>query len=188
MFAVFDRYGDIEPLGLGEQGIFYQGTRYLSELAVYLWNARPLLLSSTIKADNFLFTADLANVDVSQGDEVVIHRGTLHLLRSKFLWQGSCYEQFKLSNYGLGGLMFPFASRSEPISPISLKCAGCVENSVVKRLPDVVDADTVEIKYQGLDNILRQTRIHCDLKPHRITSSELEFDFSLAPKESSSSI
>ena len=55
MFAVFDRYGDIEPLGMGEQGIFYQGTRHLSELVVSLWGARPLLLSSTIQADNFVY-------------------------------------------------------------------------------------------------------------------------------------
>jgi hypothetical protein len=36
MFAVFDRYGDIEPLGMGEQGIFFEGTRFLSELGLSL--------------------------------------------------------------------------------------------------------------------------------------------------------
>ena len=39
-FAVFNRYGDIEPLGLGEHGIFFEGTRYLSELALLLWKWR----------------------------------------------------------------------------------------------------------------------------------------------------
>ena len=184
MFAVFDRYGDIEPLGLGEQGIFYQGTRYLSELAVYLWNARPLLLSSTIKADNFLFTADLANVDVSHGDEVAIHRGVLHLLRSKFLWQGSCYEQFKLSNFGLEKVDVPFRIAIGTDFADIFEVRGMRREQRGKRLPDVVDADTVEISYQGLDNITRRTRIHCDITPQRITSTELEFDFSLAPKES----
>jgi len=61
MFAVFDRYGDIEPLGMGEQGILFEGTRFLSELGLSLWQSRPLLLSSTVKSDNFVFTADLAN-------------------------------------------------------------------------------------------------------------------------------
>lgn len=28
-FGVFDRYGDIKPIGLGEEGIFHEGTRYL---------------------------------------------------------------------------------------------------------------------------------------------------------------
>jgi N-terminal domain of (some) glycogen debranching enzymes len=31
-FAIFNRYGDIQPIGLGQQGIFHQETRYLSRL------------------------------------------------------------------------------------------------------------------------------------------------------------
>ena len=54
-FAVFDRYGDIETAELKEQGIFCEGTRFLSHLELHLAQARPLLLSSTIKADNSLF-------------------------------------------------------------------------------------------------------------------------------------
>ena len=34
------------------------------ELSLKLWDARPLLLSSTVATNNFLFTADLANLDV----------------------------------------------------------------------------------------------------------------------------
>ena len=90
MFAVFDRYGDIEPLGMGEQGIFYQGTRHLSELVVSLWGARPLLLSSTIQADNFVFTADLANVDVSRGDEVIVPAYTFQATASAPMAAGDC--------------------------------------------------------------------------------------------------
>src|SRR5215469_13816617 len=109
MFAVFDRLGDIRRRGLGEQGIFFDGTRYLSELEVRLWNERPLLLSSTIEPSNFLFTADLANLDVSRGSTVVIHRGSLHLLRSKFLWRGTSYEEFKFVNYGMQALSIPMS-------------------------------------------------------------------------------
>ena len=96
MFAVFDRYGDIEPLGMGEQGIFFQGTRFLSDLVLSLWNARPLLLSSTVESDNLVFTADLANVDVSEDHSVIVERGTIHVLRSKFLWRNVCYEEFQI--------------------------------------------------------------------------------------------
>ena len=31
-FAVFDRSGDIQPVGLGEEGIYHEGTRFLSRL------------------------------------------------------------------------------------------------------------------------------------------------------------
>ena len=99
MFAVFDRLGDIRHQGMGEQGIFFNGTRYVSEMLVRLWNERPLLLSSTIEPNNFLFSADLANLDVSRGGNVVIHRGTLHVLRSRFLWRGVAYDEFRFANF-----------------------------------------------------------------------------------------
>ena len=48
-FAVLDRYGDIQPLGLGEQGLYHEGTRFLSRLEVELEGKRPMLLSSQVR-------------------------------------------------------------------------------------------------------------------------------------------
>jgi hypothetical protein len=60
LFFVFDRLGDVNGSPGGE-GLFCDGTRFLSELSFTLWNARPLLLSSTVATTNFLFTADIAD-------------------------------------------------------------------------------------------------------------------------------
>src|SRR5919108_4537826 len=109
MFAVFDRYGDVEPSGLGEEGIFYEGTRFLSELALFIGISRPLLLSSTVKEDNSLFTADLTNVDIDMPGGGKIPRGTLLVTRSKFLYQDACYEQVRISNFGLHPIQIPIA-------------------------------------------------------------------------------
>src|SRR5712692_10289036 len=59
MFAVFDRFGDIERFGSSELGLYYQDTRFLSRLALRLENQRPPLLSSTIREDNAVLTVDL---------------------------------------------------------------------------------------------------------------------------------
>jgi len=107
MFFVFDRLGDVQTSGLGEEGLFYDGMRHLSELSLNLWNARPLLLSSTVATNNFLFTADLANLDVSREGEIAIHRGTLHVVRSRFLWRNSCYENLLFVNHGLEEVEVP---------------------------------------------------------------------------------
>src|SRR6202035_2302281 len=63
-FAVFDRSGDIQPVGFGQQGVFYKETRHLSRLEMRLSGIRPLLLSSTIREDNVLFAVDLTNPDL----------------------------------------------------------------------------------------------------------------------------
>ena len=107
MFFVFDRLGDVQTSGLGEEGLFYDGTRHLSELSLKLWNARPLLLSSTVATNNFLFTADLANLDVLSEEQIAIHRGALHVVRSRFLWRDSCFEKILLVNHGLEEMEVP---------------------------------------------------------------------------------
>ena len=43
-FAVFDRSGDIQPVGFGQQGIFHNETRHLSRLEMLFCGFRPLLV------------------------------------------------------------------------------------------------------------------------------------------------
>ncbi|MBV9180984.1 MAG: amylo-alpha-1,6-glucosidase [Acidobacteria bacterium] len=183
IFAVFDRLGDIRPGGLGEQGIFFEGTRYLSELLVHLWNERPLLLSSTIEPNNFLFTADLANLDVSRGNTVVIHRGSLHLLRSKFLWRGSSYEEFKFVNYGMQALSIPMnVSFAADFADI-FEVRGMTRERSGRRLEPEIGSDYVVLGCEGLDGVTRRTRIHCEPHPERVIDGEMNFHFELEPKQ-----
>lgn len=184
VFAVFNRYGDIEPLGLGEHGIFYQGTRHLSELALSLWNARPLLMSSNVKSDNFVFIADLANVDVVESQQVTIPRGTLHIVRSRFLWQGVSYEELKMFNYGLSALDIPFRIAMGADFADIFEVRGMRRERRGQRLDDEFTKNSILMRYEGLDHIERQTRIDCDPAPAEIGSSELCFETSIAPGKS----
>jgi len=61
-FAVFDRNGDIQPVGMGEQGVYQRGTRFVSRLMLYMGGKRPMLLSSTVREDNVLLAVDLTNL------------------------------------------------------------------------------------------------------------------------------
>ena len=40
-FALFDRYGDIKPVGLGEEGIYHEGTRHLSSMLLRINRDKP---------------------------------------------------------------------------------------------------------------------------------------------------
>src|SRR5262245_37874991 len=95
-FAVFDHHGDMRPVGMKEQGLYHEGTRYLCCLVLRLGRGEPLFLSSTVKEDNALLAVDLTNPDIREGDRVAVPRGTLHLFRGIFLWQGVCYQQLRL--------------------------------------------------------------------------------------------
>ena len=181
-FAVFDRYGDIETVGLREEGIFCEGTRFLSQLEFQLAYARPLLLSSTIKADNSQFAVDMANVDISRNGEVVIPRGTLHVLRTKFLWQSVCYERFELVNYGANPVDIPFSLRFAADFADIFEVRGVRRERRGERLKDVVEASTVVLSYRGLDDVIRRVHVFASPQPKGISASELQFDAYLEPR------
>src|SRR5689334_19985574 len=92
-FAVFDRYGDIHQVLPGPQGLYHEGTRFLSRFELLLGTQRPMLLSAMVKEDNALVRVDLTNPDMMLEGEQPVPRGTLHLCRTRFLWQGTCHER-----------------------------------------------------------------------------------------------
>src|SRR5262249_7209030 len=63
-FAVFDHFGDIKPGGLGEEGLYHEGTRYLSCLVLELEGGRPVFLTSSVRDENDQLTVALTNPDL----------------------------------------------------------------------------------------------------------------------------
>ena len=183
-FAVFNRTGDIEPLGLGEHGVFFRGTRHLSELVLNLWEARPLLLSSTVKSDNSAFIADLANVDVSENGNIVVHRGTLHIVRSRFVWRDVVYEELRMVNYGLTPLRVPIRIAFSSDFADIFEVRGVRRERRGQRLEDKIENSSILMTYEGLDRELRRTCIECDPEPLKVTGSELQHEALLGPGKS----
>jgi glycogen debranching enzyme len=181
-FAVFDHFGDIKPIGLGEEGLYHEGTRFLSCLALQLDQDRPLFLSSTIKEDNELLTVDLTNPDVYIGGQLVVPRGTLHLARTKFLCQGGCYECLTLRNYGLIPLTTSFSLHFEADFADIFEVRGTKRQSKGHFLDDQVEAGTVWLAYEGLDGVIRRTRLEFSPEPAALDSGCAAFHVTLPPK------
>ena len=182
-FAVFDRYGDIQPLLLSEHGVYYEGTRFLSRLELSVADDRPMLLSSTLKADNALFTVDLTNPDISRNGEVVIPRGTLHLLRTKFLWKGACYERLHISNYESVPIDVALSFRFEADFADIFEVRGRKRARKGRHLQETIEVESVHLAYEGLDGVIRRTHVKCSPQPHTISSSMVGFELHLQPKE-----
>ncbi len=182
-FFVFDRMGDVQSTGMGEQGLFFEDTRHLSDFVVTLWGTRPLLLSSTVDTKNFLFTGDLANLDVSRGDQVVIPRGTLHILRSRFLWKNACHEELEIVNHGLSPLVVPFQIAFNADFADIFEVRGMHRQRRGKALPAEVGEHSVLLSYEGLDGALRRTAISWDVPADHATDGGLSYQVSLNPRE-----
>jgi glycogen debranching enzyme len=180
-FAVFDHFGDIQHAGLGEQGLYHEGTRHLSAWVLILEGQRPLFLSSTVTDDNAVLTVDLTNPDIAAGDLVLVPRGTVHVARSRFLWQGGCYENLRLRNYGLSAVRLAFSIHYRADFADIFEVRGVKRARRGQRLEDVVTGDSVVLAYAGLDGVVRRTRLTCSPRPDRITHGALHFEIMLEP-------
>lgn len=182
-FAVFDAHGDILSLGLGEEGIFHEGTRYLSSLELRIGTARPLLLGSNINEHNELLAVDLMNPDFTDEQGNAVHRDSLHIFRSKFLWQSACYEQLRLTNFSLNpvraSLFINFGADFADIFEVR----GMHREKKGERLETAVDPSSVVLAYRGLDGAVRRTRIAFSPKPEEVGPDQVRFDIRLQPKE-----
>src|SRR5207237_8031787 len=81
----------------------------LSLRRVKLRTDRWLLLSSTGREDNAVMAVDATNPDAWRDSEIMIPRGTLHVFRSKILWEKTCYERLRIHNYGRAAVDVSFA-------------------------------------------------------------------------------
>lgn len=182
-FAVFDRYGDVPPVGLTDEGIYHQGTRHLSSLLLRTGGARPLFLSSTVREDNALLTVDLTNPDLMGTEGVSISRGSIHLLRTKFLWQGTCHECLRLRNYGLEPVRLAFSYHFGADFVDVFEVRGMRRKRRGRRLATEAGPEGVTLAYEGLDGVLRRTRIRFSPEPARLGPAEAELETVLDPGE-----
>jgi glycogen debranching enzyme len=183
-FGVFDRYGDIHSLRTGAEGLYHEGTRFLSRFTLTINGERPLLLSSTVKEDNVLLYIDLTNPDMIHGGQVAIARGALHLSRARFLWQGLCFERLRLHNYGLSPIPVHLAISLDADFADLFEVRGKQRKRRGRRLETVTSKDGLSLGYKGLDQVDRWVTVCCAPAPTAVHSGEIRCDTLLATGES----
>ena len=180
-FAVFDRYGDVIPVGQAVQGLYYNGTRFISRSEILIDGHRPLMLSSTLKEENELLTVDLTNPDLDFQTGTVTEKGTLHIHRTKFLWNDVCYENIKFSNFAFEPLTFTLSFIFDADYTDIFEVRGIERKKWGKLLKPVTTSDELILGYKGLDAITRRTRIKFEQHPSLIKGKEVQYQLCILP-------
>ncbi|APG94889.1 amylo-alpha-1,6-glucosidase (plasmid) [Sinorhizobium americanum] len=184
-FAVFDHNGDAYSGSGSPEGLFHRDTRHLSHLAVTINGARPLLLSSTLRDDNATLTCDLTNPDfVDDSGALALPHDSIHLRRSRFLWNGTCYERILVRNFHERPqqieIRLAFAADFADLFEVrgkQRKQRGQMHPATAKR-------GEVHLSYTGLDGQKRTTRLGFDPPPLRLSATEAVYEIGLAPGQS----
>lgn len=182
-FAVFDRYGDVKPGGLGEEGLYHDGTRFLSCLVLELEGQRPFFLSSTVREENDQLAVALTNPDLLRDGEVWLPLGTLHFALKKFLWRGVCYQQLRVKNHALHAVQTTLAVSFAADFADIFEVRGMQRTTRGQDLPPQVSGDRVIVSYRGRDDVVRRTILHFEPRPCALTASIARFELALQPQQ-----
>jgi len=182
-FGVFDPRGNIVPGDASEEGIYHDGTRFLSRFELLLFGNRPLLLSSTVSVDDAVFDADLTNPDVLRDGHIAIERGEINVHRSRVLWEGSCVERIRVTNFRLNRIDVPLAIRFDADFADVFEVRGTQRAKKGLRLPDQ-NGDDYVMCYRGLDERERRSRVRWSRHPDKVDAGRAAFLLRLESKES----
>ncbi|MDY6859663.1 MAG: amylo-alpha-1,6-glucosidase [Pseudomonadota bacterium] len=186
-FAVFDHNGDVLSGPGSPEGLFHRDTRYLSHYYLTIGGERPMLLSSTLRDDNATLTCDLTNPDLhDETGRCRIAHDRIHMRRTRFLWQGTCYERLALRNFDEAPheitVEIAFASDFADIFEVR----GRVRADRGKSLLPEVGAAHVLLSYRGLDHNPRSTALRFDPAPAQLEAGRAVYRLNLAPGETRS--
>jgi glycogen debranching enzyme len=187
-FVVLDSHGDIGARPGGQDGIFFCDTRYLSRLEMLLNGRQPLLLGSNVRDDNSILTVDLTNPDICIGQDRVLPKDMLHVVRTVFLWRGTAYQRLRMQNHSEYPfdvrLTLSFASDFADLFEVR----GLRRASRGVATAQILGDSGVELNYLGRDSNRRRTMLLFDPAPERLTSSVASYAFALQPDECQSVI
>ena len=181
-FAVFDRLGDIQPAGLGEQGLYRDGTRFLSRLEFSVSGVPLLLLNSAVSRDNNAFSVDLTLPEIAAPGGG-IPRDSVHIRRSKQLCDGVLYETVELMNYAQEPVNLQLALNLAADYSDIFEVRGQTRAQRGTALPTALSGDGLRLGYHGLDARPRYTQIRFDPVPDRLVEDGAGFDLVLQPRE-----
>ncbi|HEY6862382.1 MAG TPA: amylo-alpha-1,6-glucosidase [Burkholderiales bacterium] len=185
-FGLFDGYGDIPRVGVGEHGIYHQGTRFLSHYELRINGQKPTLLNSSVKQDNSQLHCDLTTPDLHEGPgenaKLEVLKGTVHLARSRLLWDAACHERLEIANYGAQPvalrLTLEFAADYADIFEVR----GYRRERRGQELPPELSPARVRLGYRGLDGVVRRTDLDCSPPPETIAPDHVAYELVLAPR------
>jgi glycogen debranching enzyme len=181
-FALFDEHGDIAALGAGEQGLYHEGTRYLSRFELRLNSRRPLLLSSRVKDDNELFGADLTNPDTPMR-EGVLPRDIVHLFRARFLWEATLHERIRIWSYSRSIVPITLTFHFDADFSDIFEVRGTPRSRRGVMLKPTIESDAVRLSYRGLDGEERWAVLAFSAAPSAVSATSVQFEYELGRAE-----
>jgi glycogen debranching enzyme len=188
-FAVFERSGDVcGDLGtdvspVSPEGLYYRDTRLVSSFAWQIDGERALLLSATGHDDPTVFSADLTNPDLYDGDHLAHPRELIYLNRRKFVWDGAMYERILVRNFDVvpHSMTLDASFDADFADVFEVRGEHRARRGTVER--SLRSPSCVRFRYTALDQVVTDVDIAFDPEPAHLEGSRARYVLNLAPRE-----
>jgi len=171
-FIVADSYGDIRGTG---DGLFRDDTRVLSRFRLFIGGRIPSLLGASLSQDNILFTANLTNVATTGPDGRETLPGVVHVERTRFIWQNRMFERVTFTNYSGREVLLPVRYDFDADFRDMFEVRGTTRSRRGHAHDALIGEASVTFRYEGLDNLARQSNISFSTPPDQIQSNHAVF-------------
>lgn len=180
-FFAASRQGDLMPPGAPHIGLFYQDTRFLSQLELLVNSEKPLVLScTTVDADSSRIELT-ARGGPTASDCLDIPVNTVYVHREQLLASDSFFDTLEIENFYDAevtlGIELRFAADFMDIFQVRgllRHKSGCYYK------PEIQDS-SVRFPYMGLDERSRVTELHFSPQPQTVEGNRAIWQCRLAP-------
>ncbi len=183
MFGVFDLSGNILPYEGGTEGLYNRDTRHLSVFDLTIGGGRPVLLSSSLRDDNGALICDLANPDLSHDGRVVVEHSVIHIRRTRFMINATCFERIQLRSFSSMPHLIRLELAFDADFADLFEVRGTPRAKHGTRDPTERTESSVTLGYRGLDAKRRTTRLRFSPTPAALDERRAVFDVTLQPGE-----
>jgi glycogen debranching enzyme len=142
-----------------------------------------LLLSSTVRDDNAHIAVDFTNSDLEIPSSDILLRGSLHIRRTKFLWKNACQERVEVHNYGSVAATFELLLEFAADFADIFEVRGYQRRKHGRLLEPQVDRSSVTFAYEGLDGILRTTKLECNGATAQVAANEMRIQLAVESRK-----
>jgi glycogen debranching enzyme len=181
-FAVFDHHGDILPGGLGEQGLYHDGTRFLSSWVLELFGTRPPFLGAVTRDEHEELSTSFTNPDIELPDGTSALLGAVHVAVRKFLSSDVMHQRVAITSY------FDRPIDVDVALHFAADFADIYQVRGMRRvvrgvdLEPVVGTNRVVIGYRGRDSVVRRTELAFSPAPTALESESARYRLRLEPR------
>src|SRR4029079_17462586 len=175
-FALFDHYGDLASRRGNTLGLYHKDTRHLSRLKLTVERRSPLLLCSTVRTNNAVLDVDLTNPDIQHGEVLGLDKDTVHITRTKCLWNGGCYETVTMRNFGETPLRLLLDLDFDADFADLFEVRGFRRRTRGRVTVATRGADAVRFNYAALDGVPRVTDIFFTPAPRDLQANHATFE------------